>query len=100
MTITTRKTAAAASNAETTAAESLKRKKPTPAPTSKNTGGKRQKNVPEPPCDPVLMQKVLDYHNQVTNRGGSAPTMAQKGQKTPTAGETLSTFLIWKIACN
>ncbi len=100
MPATTRKGAAAASAASrnssrsisgTPAPEGLKRKKSTPA--AKNAQNKRQQ-TPEPPCDPDMLKKVLEYHSRVTNtrtqsaKDGNAPT-----DEIPSLSE-LSTMLI------
>lgn len=100
MPATTRKGTAAASAASrnnsrsisgTPAPEGLKRKKSTPA--AKNAQNKRQQ-TPEPPCDPDMLKKVLEYHSRVTNtrtqsaKDGNAPT-----DEIPSLSE-LSTMLI------
>ena len=100
MPATTRKGTAAASAAScnnsrsisgTPAPEGLKRKKSTPA--TKNAQNKRQQ-TPEPPCDPDMLKKVLEYHSRVTNtrtqsaKDGNAPT-----DEIPSLSE-LSTVLI------
>ena len=70
----------------TPAPESSKRKKSTPAFTAKNARNKRQQ-TPDPPCNPALLKKVLEYHSKVTNK---------KGQNGAT-DETQSELCIWLI---
>ena len=100
MPATTRKGTAAASAASrnssrsisgTPAPEGLKRKKSTPA--AKNAQNKRQQ-TPEPPCDPDMLKKVLEYHSRVTNtRSQSAKDGNDTTDEIPNLSE-LSTMLI------
>ena len=104
MPATTRKGTAAASAASrnnsrsisgTPAPEGLKRKKSTPA--TKNAQNKRQQ-TPEPPCDPDMLKKVLEYHSRVTNtrtqsaKDGNAPT-----DEIPSLSELLTMLIILQL---
>ena len=82
MPATTRKGASAASRNSSrsisgTPAPERKRKKSTPAAT--NAQNKRQQ-TPEPPCDPDMLKKVLEYHSRITNTGAQST----KNQNAPT----------------